>query len=751
MIPDSQKNPNGHTDPDSYQQAWQAQSSQSRVTIDADLLLQEVQRNERDFQAIIFRRDFGEVAIGLIMLPVWFYLGVTQSLPWTWYLTVPVLVWVVGFVLVYRMRHKQECSKPDEPLLHCVQRSLIEVENQIWLVRNSFWWYILPFAISILAFTFHVSWLRSRDWLDALDDVNSVVFIVFVAIFYFLYYKNQVAVRWQLEPRRQELLKLLASLGDESTDVPTHAMHPIRPEAQLRWLFVAGLCVSAILFFPLLGGVTESNYDGPPQSSGSAGDWLASLISEQCKEKNLVGLAAMVIVDGQVEAAAAHGERMFGSDVPLEITDRWHLGGITKSVTATMIARLIEAGKMKWSDTVGESFPDAQVHEQWKPVTLKQLLTHTAGAQKYFSLAVRRIHPPLGPESTEARREAVLEVVARKPEHTPGTKFAYSGVGYTIAGAMAEKATGVNWEDLLKREVFEPLELTEAGFGPPKSADETLEQPRGHRTRLAGKFAVDDQYDNTTIVGPAGIVHMSLRDLCTYTGEHLRGELGDGKLLSAETYQLLHTPELDGRACGWVVQEPTSDIPYTAYWHNGANTAWYALTVFIPEKNMVVAVTSNDGDYGLAEAAAWEIVTASVKQFDVDTDAERRKILPHDEIQEGTVYPKKSPFAAVRWSNREPEVKVKDEWFKLVSLDNLPIAEILAFSQETFENKWQMRFEEDLVELLCRMGHPPQDSVKLVVQSLNTPETQVLEDIPMTEANRWAIKAAALARESAEP
>ena len=49
------------------------------------------------------------------------------------------------------------------------------------------------------------------------------------------------------------------------------------------------------------------------------------------KEKNLVGLAAMVMVDGQVEAAAAHGERKKGSGVPLEIGDRWHLGGITKS------------------------------------------------------------------------------------------------------------------------------------------------------------------------------------------------------------------------------------------------------------------------------------------------------------------------------------------------------------------------------------------------------------------------------------
>ena len=62
-------------DPDSYQKAWHSQSSQTRVTIAADLLLKEVQRSQRNFRATIFHRDFREVAIGLLMLPLWFFLG----------------------------------------------------------------------------------------------------------------------------------------------------------------------------------------------------------------------------------------------------------------------------------------------------------------------------------------------------------------------------------------------------------------------------------------------------------------------------------------------------------------------------------------------------------------------------------------------------------------------------------------------------------------------------------------------------
>jgi CubicO group peptidase (beta-lactamase class C family) len=340
------------------------------------------------------------------------------------------------------------------------------------------------------------------------------------------------------------------------------------------------------------------------------------LISELRERKKLVGLAAMVTVDGKVIASAVDGERKIDSGVPLEIGDRWHLGGITSSITATMIARLVESGQLKWTTTIGECFPDAPIHEDWKPVTFQELLTHTSGAPALFE----DVEPgpfSLGPKSTFERREAVLKVLAKRPDNPPGKKLSYSNVGYTIAAAMAEKKTGLTWEDLVKREVFEPLALSSAGFGPPISPDETLPQPRGHRPYLGRKLPMNDKLDNSPIMAPAGAVHMSLADLSTYANEHLRGQLGEGKILSAETYQRLHAPRLNHRAYGWAVKDSTPDSPYTIYWHNGSNTLWYALVAFIPEKNMVIAVTTNDGDISSAESAAWEIVNYAANDLKV--------------------------------------------------------------------------------------------------------------------------------------
>ncbi|MEZ6054015.1 MAG: serine hydrolase domain-containing protein [Planctomycetaceae bacterium] len=756
MNPDNHETSEGRNTPDCFQQAWKAQSTQTRITIDADLLATEVLRSQHGFQAMILKRDLGEVVTAIVMLPIWFLLGIGLSLPWTWYLTVLSFVWVAAFTVVDRKRHPQSPCEPEQTLRVNVQQSLTQVEHQIWLLRNVFWWYLLPFTISLMTFFAHLTWLKSENWLDALWNAPLSVFVL--VLYSLIYFANQRAVDKSLEPRRQELLTLLSSLGDDMSNeaTPVTRSHEIAKPSERRWLPIAvmvmlvmlatlgpaaavevsppkeypklapysdirweetqpvvkidgewvtlvsidGVAVEDIVAFSWrtywfqwkkrfeedlvevltrMGhepgetvelvvrslGATEdktlkdvpmteanrwmikrannwtswlvdhfgrgdnraprnrdlqraSNTDiQPAQTSGPAGDSLGDLITDLRKEKNLVGLAAMVMVDGELQAAAVHGERKNGSGVPLELSDRWHLGGVAKSITATMIARLIESGQMRWTDTLGESFPEAEVHEDLRAVTLRQLLTDTAGLPNYFPSEVNRLRPALGEESMLARRAAVMDVLKEQPEYPPGEKFSYSGVGYTIAAAMAEQVTGATWSELVRREVFEPLELQGAGFVAPKSTDETLEQPRGHRTIRRLKLAMDDQAGNSLIRGPSGGVHMTLQDLCIYAIEHMCGEEGEGKLLSAETYKQLHTPELDDYACGWIRREAGQDIPHQVYWHNGSNTLWYAMIVFIPEKRMVVAVTSNDGDFRNAEAAAWEIVKA---QFTTELD-----------------------------------------------------------------------------------------------------------------------------------
>lgn len=482
--------------------------------------------------------------------------------------------------------------------------------------------------------------------------------------------------------------------------------------------------------------VCDLNSTSVAEESRNSTTALSEQVQQLRDERHLVALAAMVLLDGEIVESAATGKRQIGKDAAVEINDRWHLGSITKSITATMIARLIEDGKLDWDDTVADHFPDDPIHERWKNVTLHQLLTHTAGAPANFSLQTRMIHPAAGKETVEARKTAALEVLTSEPEYTPSEKYRYSNAGYAIAGAMAEQATGKTFNELVEQEVFAPLELTRTGFGPPQLSQQTVDQPTGHRTHAGLKVSVGDKADNTSIMAPGGGIHMPLESLCRFADAHLQGERDSHPLLTTESWRKLHTPELNNYACGWVKKDPSWKIPHTLFWHNGSNTMWYALVVFIPEKNMVIAVTTNDGDIKNSEAAAWEIVNARAAAYANERDFENRKSLPTQ------AFPKKAPFSAVRWKGKVPEVQVDGNWYTLLAIDGVESSDIIAFSQKHHGDKWQKRFSEDLFELMVRMGKEPGKTVSLTVRKPDASTTETLKDIPMTEQNRRLVREA---------
>ncbi len=203
--------------PDDYQKAWQAASAKTRVSIDANSLRDAVARNERELRTAVSWSDFGELAIWALLLPVWIYLGVTTASPWTWYLMVPAIVWGAGLKLGLRARLKKRPCDPDASLVNGVVDSLVLVEHQIWSRRDAFWWIQLPSALAMMAFFLHVSWQRREEWEGALL-LSAVGGATILVIYGFTYYKGRRVVRRELEPRRQELLALLASLRDEKIE-----------------------------------------------------------------------------------------------------------------------------------------------------------------------------------------------------------------------------------------------------------------------------------------------------------------------------------------------------------------------------------------------------------------------------------------------------------------------------------------------------------------------------------------------------
>ena len=307
-------------------------------------------------------------------------------------------------------------------------------------------------------------------------------------------------------------------------------------------------------------------------------------------EHHLPGMIGAVCFGGRLAAIAALGIRKIGSSEPIQIDDQMHMGSCTKAMTATMIGSLVEAGKLSWRSNFRTIFPESaeEFHPQFRDATLSHLLTHRAGLPHdgpWWNLP--------GTTTTQARHALLTSMLQNPPLTRPGSTYAYSNVGYALAGLMAERVTAESWETLMQSRLFDPLEMATAGFGTPGRAGAVV-QPWGHR--LDGRDVKPTQHDNAPSLGPAGTVHCSVPDWAKFAALHLAGEHGESKVLKPATLKTLHIPPPSCEyAGGWTVTE-RSWAGGAALNHNGSNTYWFATIWVAPARNFAVLLATNQGD-----------------------------------------------------------------------------------------------------------------------------------------------------------
>ena len=121
-------------------------------------------------------------------------------------------------------------------------------------------------------------------------------------------------------------------------------------------------------------------FSGRP-SHGGEGESLDAILTPRLKQYKLPALAAAVVKDGVIVASGAVGTRRIGTEIPVTLDDRFHLGSETKAMTALLAGMLVDEGKLRWDSTVAELFPElvGAMDDRLKTVTLTQLLSHTSG------------------------------------------------------------------------------------------------------------------------------------------------------------------------------------------------------------------------------------------------------------------------------------------------------------------------------------------------------------------------------------
>jgi CubicO group peptidase (beta-lactamase class C family) len=296
----------------------------------------------------------------------------------------------------------------------------------------------------------------------------------------------------------------------------------------------------------------------------------------------------------QTQILEASGVRAATASDPATPEDQIHIGSCTKAMTATLVGLQVDQKKLQWDQPLAALLP-TEVLPSGSPLaerTLWQLLTHTAGVP-----ANAPWHDLNQADLPTGRRE-VVRWTATQALTAPG-KFAYSNTGFVIVGAVLEELLGQPWERTIREQLWTPLGMERAGFGPPAPP-----QPSGHS--WTASQAVPRRSDNAPVLGPAGTVHLPLDQWARFARIFIQYKNAE-TLLTESSWRRLQTPAPGTEAAaGWMAVERPK-LGGRVLTHAGSNTMWFAVVwVFPARQELAMAATNVGGDK--APAACDEVI-----------------------------------------------------------------------------------------------------------------------------------------------
>jgi len=299
-----------------------------------------------------------------------------------------------------------------------------------------------------------------------------------------------------------------------------------------------------------------------------------------CNDAGQFNGSVLVAERGKVIYRKSFGYANLEWNIPNTLDTKFRIGSITKSFTAILVLQLVEQGKLRLDGKITDYLPDFPKKTGDK-ITVNQLLTHTSGLPDYNNVPdfFRLVQSGLLSQSDILKRISEYDLVFE-----PGTKFGYSNDGYTLLGAIIEKATGKPYDQVLQENILKPLKMNNSGYS---RRNVVLEKrASGYRKRLSG-------YENPLyyVESPASGMYSTVNDL--YLWEQA---LYTDALLSPKYKDLMWSISLYGNAYGWLVSEkpltPNGEKLLFVV-SEGAIPGFFAWTSRLPkDKHLIVLLTN---------------------------------------------------------------------------------------------------------------------------------------------------------------
>lgn len=348
---------------------------------------------------------------------------------------------------------------------------------------------------------------------------------------------------------------------------------------------------------------TESLRQTHELTAADVDTWLDGYLPHALAQADIAGAVVVIVKDGQILTQRGYGYADVAACQRVDpATTLFRPGSISKLFTWTAVMQLLEQGKIDLDVDVNRYLDFTIPPFDGKPITMRNIMTHTPG----FEAALKHLIVFEGQGPVPGLGETLKQRLPKRV-FAPGTTGAYSNYAVGLAGYIAERVSGMPFEDYIDRNIFTPLGMTHATFRQPLPAALAPFMSKGY----ARASADPEPYEFVTLP-PAGALAVSAADMAKFMIAHL--DQGAG-LMRPATAQLMHDPThsavpgVDRMALGFYEQRING---VGAIGHGGDAINFHSDLQLFPLQHVGMFISMNSAGTG---GATHEIRLALFQQF----------------------------------------------------------------------------------------------------------------------------------------
>ncbi len=332
---------------------------------------------------------------------------------------------------------------------------------------------------------------------------------------------------------------------------------------------------------------------------------LDKYLNKALNEWQIPGMAVAIVQGDSIVFAKGYGIREFGKEDKVDTKTLFATASNTKSFTSGALSKLVDQGKISWDDKVTDYLPWFRMYNNYVTgeMTIRDLLCHRSGL-KTFSGDL------LWYETNYTSREVIERAQYLKPEYGFRTHFGYSNIMFSAAGEIIPAVTGLTWEDYIRNNFFEKLDMKNSLLSVSELEGKTNIAIPHHIE--AGKDPLPIKYMSWDNVAPAAAIISNVEDMSKWLILQMNEGIykNDTILDEMQIWEMQSTQTPDNSSKGWLNYFPTKHFSsYGLGWslfdyqgvkvvnHGGGADGMISQTMYVPEKDFGMVVLTNNINY----------------------------------------------------------------------------------------------------------------------------------------------------------